>query len=68
MNTWEEKRGRGQVFPATNKRPGTHKGERGELEYYIQEHTKKRGKEKKVFPATTQASKNTPRGKKGSQL
>ena len=29
---------------------------------------KKRGKEKKVFSATTQASKDTPRGKKGSQL
>ena len=40
-----EKRGRGQVFPATNKRPGTHQGERGEPEYYIQEHpNKRRGK------------------------
>ena len=41
----KEKRGRGQVFPATNKRPGTHQGERGEPEYYILEHpNKRRGK------------------------
>ena len=28
------------MFPATNKRPGTHQGERGEPEYDIQEHPK----------------------------
>ena len=56
----EEKRGRGQVFRNTNKRPGTHQRDRGEPEHYIQD-TPKTGKEKNVFPVATQASKDTPR-------
>ena len=43
----EERKGSRQVFPATSKRPGTHTKARGAPEWFIQEYTKRKGRERR---------------------